>query len=344
VILSFEAQVIRKSCVFLVLFLLTYGCGNKGKETKQEEKAASSTRRNIVAIVGGEAITLEEFSAEFSSIRREYPKKLTPALSLTLTKIKKEFLENLINERFLRQIAKSHGVFLTSSEKALAVQRAIGHDLKSAREMVEAQGVSFPAWLEKVTEKATAEKLITKEVYSKVSVSSGEIKRYFSSNPSLFVHKKKLHLLQIVMETEAEALDALRKVRRGKSFKKIAKSSSMPNEGEQRVDLGYMERGELPQKLEEAGFSLKKGKVSEVIAIKSGFHILKCIDRIERSRMSLKEAYPIAQSRLIKRKRDKAYKKWVSEKRKNIKIVVNPDLLKTKENIVYKETPDKMRL
>jgi len=334
----------RRLSVLLLLFVLAYGCGHKSEDAKQDKKATGVEKRNVLAIVGSEHITLEEFSAEFRPIRKEYPEKLTPALSLTLTKIKKEFLENLITERFLLQIAKSSGVFLNSDERGLAVRRAIGHNLEDAREMVEAQGVDFPSWLKKVTEKATANKLITQEVYGKISVTNDEIKRYVSSNPSLFVHKEKRHLLQIVMETEAEALSALRKIRRGKSFKKIAKSVSVFEAGEQRTDIGYVDRGKLLKKLEEAGFSLKKGKVSEVIRTKHGFHILKCIDINERCQMSSKEAYPIARSRLIEQKSGKAYKNWVNEKRKNIKIVVNPDLLKIKENIIYREGSGKTSL
>jgi len=318
---------LKKAVFFLILVLLFTGCeGKREEKTKHIEKEKKSP---VVAVVGSESITLEEFDKEFRDIRREYPEKITPALSLTLARIKKEFLESLIEEKFLLQLAKQKGVFLTDKELLAAVKRVTGEDLKQSKLLVESEGVLFSSWLKKVSNKAVANKLIEKDVYSKVHVSRIEMRRYFDSNFSTLVKKEVVYLLHIALETESEAIDVLRKLKkRGANFKKIAKSIPFLSVKLGR-DLGYVERGKLPRKLDEAAFSLKKGEISDVLGSAYGFHILKCVDKIKSQQLLFEDAIPIIKARMEKKKREAVYSEWIKEKHKEIKIVIYPHFLKS---------------
>jgi len=83
----------------------------------------------------------------------------------------------------------------------------------------------------------------------------------------------------ILVDTEKEANDLLKRINAGESFEELAKQHSKCPSGKNGGDLGYFSRGQMAVEFEEAAFELSKGKVSKPVQTDFGFHLIKVVDR-----------------------------------------------------------------
>jgi peptidyl-prolyl cis-trans isomerase D len=91
---------------------------------------------------------------------------------------------------------------------------------------------------------------------------------YAKVKDSRFGSPEKRHLQQMVFPTDAEADEALAKIKAGASFDEIAKSRNLTDKD---IDLGEVTRtGVFDNAVAEAGFALADGAVSEVVKGKFG--------------------------------------------------------------------------
>jgi peptidyl-prolyl cis-trans isomerase SurA len=76
------------------------------------------------------------------------------------------------------------------------------------------------------------------------------------------------------VEARARADEALSLIRKGGSFKEVAKTHSDGGTGKRGTDLGWFQQGQMVPAFEKAAFGLEIGKTSEVIESPLGFHII----------------------------------------------------------------------
>ncbi len=315
-----------KKNLFFILLLLSFlaACVKKENEAGKHDTSVN-VEEKVVATIGDKKLGIEEFNRAFSSVRKGYPEKLTPALKLTISKLKKEFLEKLVEEKLLVMLAEEKGVHISPEELDREVAKVTGESFEGAKKLVEAEGVVFSEWLNEIKRKSIVNKLLKEEIYDKVKVLEEEVKEYFRHNSLKFTQREAVHLLQIVAETEAEAFDIIRKLKKRANFKKLARS--VVGEPSYEVDLGFVKKGELIPKLQKAAFSLKKGQITDVISTPYGYHILKCVGTKKSRLLTFKESRPLIEKSLRKSKSAKLYNEWLKEKRGSIDIFVNLGLL-----------------
>jgi parvulin-like peptidyl-prolyl isomerase len=83
----------------------------------------------------------------------------------------------------------------------------------------------------------------------------------------------------ILVETEKEANELLKRIEAGESFEELAKKYSKCPSGRNGGDLGYFTRGMMVPEFEEAAFELPKGKVSKPVQTDFGYHLIKVYDK-----------------------------------------------------------------
>jgi len=84
----------------------------------------------------------------------------------------------------------------------------------------------------------------------------------------------------ILVNTETEAKDIIRRVTEGESFEDLAKTLSIGPSGPNGGDLGFFQRGDMVPSFADASFSLEIGAVSpEPVQTNFGWHIIKVEDR-----------------------------------------------------------------
>ena len=86
---------------------------------------------------------------------------------------------------------------------------------------------------------------------------------------------------QIVVRDRDLVAGILKRLKAGEDFDKVAREVSIGPEAARGGDLGFFERGMMPEAIDRVVFSLPVGKISGVVQSPYGFHIFKVLDRQE---------------------------------------------------------------
>lgn len=79
----------------------------------------------------------------------------------------------------------------------------------------------------------------------------------------------------ILVETEHEAKDLVKKLGEGKSFEALAKEFSKCPSGQDGGALGSFGKGQMVEPFETAAFALKVGETSGPVRTQFGYHLIK---------------------------------------------------------------------
>ena len=135
----------------------------------------------------------------------------------------------------------------------------------------------------------------------KAQVSSDEIKRYYDLRKNTFKIPKQVRVRNILIKAgpqdtpdqlevkKKKAEEILEKAKKTKDFGSLAKQYSEAENASQGGDLGWIQKGMLGEKIESILFSMEAGDLSEVLAERDGFHILKIEEVKEELQKSFEE-------------------------------------------------------
>ena len=119
-----------------------------------------------------------------------------------------------------------------------------------------------------------------------------------------------VHVLQILLPTQAEADEVYSSLQSGKDFLQVVSTFDPLTQG----DLGWFPRGYLKQPaIEEAAFGLQAGQYSQVIKTDIGYHILYLLERDPEHQLQ-----PDAKREL----QVNAVQDWLTERRKQSEIQI----------------------
>jgi len=299
----------------LLLGLLLFSCKNKSDGKPQGTASRLSPDVRIVATVNGNPITLAEFQERFARAGYKPEREAGP-------EVKKEFLHRLIERTMMLREAQRRRIKVGQAEinkKLSELRKEHGKDVK---EELDGLGVDFEKWKSDVWEDLMIERLLAREIYRGVSVSSSEVRRYYQANPQEFEKPEQVHARQIVVATQEDAAAAMELLRSGADFAAVAKEKSTAPEAESGGDLGYFAMGEMPAEFNVV-FGLPKGGTSGTVKSPYGYHIFKLVDKRRAGRISLEEARKEITEKLRREKEDKRYKQWLTELRKRTKLEIN---------------------
>jgi peptidyl-prolyl cis-trans isomerase C len=162
------------------------------------------------------------------------------------------------------------------------------------------------------------------------SVTPNEAKKYFEAHPEEFDRPAKVHARHILLATEKEAKDLLRKIKKGASFEDMAKQFSTDVSTRNRGgDLGPFTRDQRPQ-LAAAAFAIKKpGGLAGPVKSQRGFHLLQLVRGIPAKKDTLEEIRDSLMSRLRARKRQEVKKALLARLREQAQIEVDKQTLES---------------
>jgi len=152
-----------------------------------------------------------------------------------------------------------------------------------------------------------------KELESQVDVSEDEISQYFEINKKTYATSKKVRARHILFKVDPgaaqEELDearnkaqlVLEEVKSGADFSKLAqKYSDDPGSKSKGGDLGFFTRDRMVKPFADAAFAMKAGEVSELVATRFGWHIIKVEEVQEAKEPALSEVKDKIRSKLVK--------------------------------------------
>jgi len=251
-------------------------------------------KKNAVAIVNGEIITLSDLKQKISTYPEFYQEYVKQA--------PQQALEDFIGEKLLMQKAKKfEGNYKKRIKKAV----------------------------EEYKKDLLIKEFLTDQVLSKAQISQDEIKNYYNNNLKDFLIPERVHLYEIVVSTEEEARNILNRLSSGEDFSEIAKTESISQSKDKGGDLGMISRGQLMPELEEILFSMKPNQVLEkVIRTDQGYHIIKIGEKQPSHLQTLEEATPTIRQILINQKRSQLLNTYVNQIKNESKIIRFNDKLK----------------
>ena len=279
-------------------------------------------RTPAVATVNGQSIAFRSFekalTEETALAKREVPLKREETESL-----KEAVLDNLIRERLMIQRARDLSLSVGEAELAARIEE-IRKDYNGQFDKLFGEGgISLPDWKEALRKRMLLEKLIARDVNAKIQVADEEAERYYNANRKAYATDRRVRVAQIVLPDRERAEGILKRLKAGEDFGKVAREVSIGPEAAKGGDLGFFERGVMPEAIDRMVFSLPVGKVSRVAQSPYGFHIFKVLGQEAAGGRKFADVREKVIADLRKQKEAEAYRVWIDGLKAKAVIRIN---------------------
>ncbi len=241
----------------------------------------------VLAKVNGFKITQSELDQRLSS--------LPPQLQARFQNNKKQFLDELINQKLLLKEAQEQKV--DKDEKLLTV-------------------------LEQLKSELMIQRLVEREILEKSQVTDQEVQAYFDQNKQRFVTPEQVHAFHILVPDEAKAKEIQKRIAGGEDFETVAKAESVGPSGPRGGDLGFVGKGQLVPEFEKAAFELKIGDVSDVVKTQFGYHVIKVTESNPAKALEFAEVKENIKLQLQQEQQRNRLTDYIEKLKKNTKIKI----------------------
>src|SRR5262249_22288413 len=316
--------------------LVTASCGSD-----------SSASANVVARVNGKDITTAQLEKQ---VQVQLNGAEQPPSAEEQEDLKLQVLNQLINNQILLELASTANLNASDAEVDVKFNEFKSQYTEDKfKELLKDQKMTVDDIRSELRKSITIEKLVNKEITSKISVTDAEIKTFFDKNKDSFNLPESYHIAHILVtpvadpevhnsknddakspeEAKAKAARLLKEIQGGRDFATVAKESSEdPSSGPAGGDLAFQPLQAIENIDPRLAQAVQKMKVGEtypqVIETRFGFHILKLIEKDAGGQKDLSDARVQGNVRetIINRK-DQTLKNAFSEAARNKATVVN---------------------
>jgi len=259
---------------------------------------------DVWAVVNNKEIRREEVEKYYRSIQPGETQAQSPSLE-EINSIKLNILDELVNKEILLERAQKLGVEATDGEvedkftesKSPFTEEEFNRQLKE-------RGMSVDDLKRELRRQLSIQKLINREVISKISITDQDIAEFYNKNRGQFNFTEATYRLAQILVTPtldpqlrnrktndaASDPEARRKItalaeqlRNGGDFAQVAMDySEDPGTTSTGGDLGYVPESsfnQAPPELKRAVLSLKPGQMSPVLAAAGSYRIVKMLAR-----------------------------------------------------------------
>lgn len=261
----------------IALTLLVFLCGSSvwdvTASAQQDRRVADPSEP--LATVNGEKITRADVElriAQLASMNPEAYEKLDEKQRKTLMV---QMLDRLIEKRLLHQEAVKQGIQV-SEEEAGRMLREFRRKFSSDEEMEEVlrKGKTSTELRKKDDRNFMMTRKLEAKMMEQIEISENDIENYWEQSRPFLVRDtaKARHIL---VQTEAEAEEVMKKLKKGERFEELAKQYSQDTGTKDRGgDLGWISKEGVVKEFGEAAFALKVGEVSRPVKTRFGYHII----------------------------------------------------------------------
>ena len=303
----------KKSPKLLVLSLLLFlveGCDLRGAGLPEQ----------VIAQVNEEQISIEQFDREFKELILESDKDLK---GTGLGALRQVCLDQVIERKILIQEARRLGIKVSPEEVKQAIsEMETDYPGEGFGEKLDLKGTTLEEWKVRLEERLLAEKVIRSTSHSQEKIDEKEALQYYEEHRSSFQIDQKVRARQVVVADGEEAIQILKRLKRGEKFEKVAMQKSLGPEKVQGGDLGYFSPGEKPAEFNHV-FNMEVGAISEVVKSPYGYHIFKLEEKIEPRQIPFGEAKSGILKELERKKGEENYQKWFKGLKGKAKVKIN---------------------
>ncbi|MFF2796746.1 peptidylprolyl isomerase [Lysinibacillus xylanilyticus] len=230
-----------------------------------------------------------------------------------------EVLDTLITNKIVELEAKKEGVSVSDDaiqEEYEELAESYGGE-ESLQEALEANGLTEQS----VKDNIRMYQLTKNVIATSIEISDEEVAQYFEDNKDGYGQKEQVVASHILLEDEATAKDVLAKVKAGEDFSELAKTYSIDSStNEAGGEIGYISRGQMDEKFEEAAFGLEKGSVSDIVQTSEGYHIIKVTEKVPEEVAVFEDVKDEVYETVLEDRINEEYSSWLAEKQEQYKI------------------------
>jgi parvulin-like peptidyl-prolyl isomerase len=350
-----------------IVAISTHAAAPDTTQGVQTNSAASLFPDPVVASGAGVQVKRSELDDALTSIKAEAAAQgqTIPPDKLILAEAKA--LETMIDVQLLDQQAndadKATGANKADKEMAGLLKRAGSQEMLNMQ--LTAAGTSEAKFRKNAADEATAAAALERNLG--VTVSDGEVQKYYEGHPQNFevpemVHVRHILFLTIdpqthepladdvVKQKQSEANEVLAKARGGADFAKLAAQYSEDT-------TTKVNGGELPPfaratadpyhamvpEFEAAAFSLTNNQISDLVKTVYGYHIIQLINKVPAKKLTLTDKVPASDTTvgeyvkegLTQQKMAKAERPYLAKLTKNADVkILDPDLNSAVETLM----------
>jgi peptidyl-prolyl cis-trans isomerase SurA len=257
---------------------------------------------NVAAEVNGHSITNADLEKAYQS---NYAQQAEGASEDQILTQKLDLLGSLINNEIMLQRAEQLGLNATDNDvdAEIAKMRA-PYTKEEFEKQLSDRHMTLDDLKAQKRRQLTIDKLINKEITSKVIITDADVKAFYESNkPSFNLPEPAIHMAQIFVtpfpdpnvrnlknskaqndkEANLKIQDILARLRRNEDFAMLAQSySEDPNTSPNGGDMGFVRESDLEKanpELRKMVVALPNNGVSPIIHTQEGYRILKVISK-----------------------------------------------------------------
>ena len=278
----------------------------------------------IVATVDGAPIT----SYEMQGFRDEAgTSPLAPAGGVAGMS-DKEVLDALVMKRLVRKEVEAQGLKAKKSDIDGYIARIQAQSNLNDEEFEAAlleQGMTMAKYRERVSGEVEQAILMSREIGSRVNVTPEDVQRYYNDHIDEYTQPAQIRIRHIFRPLspgaseaeEQQAVEVVYQIREkalsGENFGNLADEYSLGPGAGSGGDLGYFERGQMPEGIEQVAFSLENGDISQPFRTNSGMHLLKVEDKRNAGLQPLETVSEEIKNKLYNEALRDRYARWFTE-------------------------------
>ncbi|MFH1540562.1 MAG: peptidylprolyl isomerase [Elusimicrobiota bacterium] len=308
----------------------------------------------VVAKINSDIILQSEYDEVINPIISQIKKAYSDTVSQDdidkkIVQVKKELLDQMINQKLLLQEAKKKDIKVTKREIDEGIKMVKDRFKKKDEKgltpseseaefnaELKKQNLTISKFNDKIKEDITINKLIENEVLRKVeSLPESELKDYYEKNKDKIDDPEKVsvrHILirfekQSSIKDESAALKKIQEVQKllknGEDFSKLADQySEDPGSNKNGGDLGFITREMMLKDFENVAFKTPVGEISSIFKTEFGYHILKIDAKQAKQKRSFEKVKIDLEKFLLAEKRQDEYEKYIKNLREKSSVSI----------------------
>jgi peptidyl-prolyl cis-trans isomerase SurA len=249
--------------------------------------AYGQDQQRIVALVNDEVISLRDVTQRLRIIMATARLPDNPEV---LRAVREQAMRSLIDERLQMQEAKRRGISISQQEldTALsAIERQLGIPAGRFEEYAQRSGIDPEAVMAQVRAELTWARMVRGRLMATTTITDQEVDEVIAKLRSSAGQTEELisEILIPVDNPDQEepqrqtALRIIEQLRNGASFPALARQFSRGTTAANGGEVGWVQRGTLPEEVEAVVARMNKGDISEPIRTVGGYQIIALRDR-----------------------------------------------------------------
>ncbi len=303
-----------------------------------------TTVEQIIARVNDQIITSSDYDRAMKELDQEQRQR--GASMQEISEAHQDLLRNLIDQQLWLSKGKELGITgeteLVNRLNEIRKQYNLG-SLEDLEKAAKDQGVSYEDFKANIRNGIITQNVMRDEVGRKISVTPGEVERYFEAHKQDYSQPESVKLSEILVSTgdqpqvdeqklaaaQAKASDIEAKLHAGADFSQLARSFSDGPTAASGGDLGQFRRGALAKVLEDKVFPLKAGEYTDPIRTRQGFVILKVTDHVPGGVPLYKDVEQDVEQNYYMSKMEPAMRDYLTKMRDEAYIEIKPGYIDT---------------